>query len=285
MDPVLRPAAKSDAAPAGAICYAAFKAIAEQHAFPPDLPAPEAGIGLVDALLAREDVYAVIAEADGRVIGSNFLWEDESVAGVGPITVDPTAQNRRVGRKLMDAVLERVRQRDIAAVRLVQAAYHTRSLSLYTKLGFEAREPLSVMQGPALDLRMDGRTVRTATSTDLEAANMLYRRAHGHTRAVELRGALREGMVRVVERGGRPTGYTTGIGFFGHAVGETTADLQALIGAAPVFAGPGFLVPTRNAELMRWCLEQGLRIVQPMTLMTRGPYQEPRSAFLPSVLY
>lgn len=285
MEPILRPATRGDAATAGAICYAAFKAIAEQHDFPPDLPAPESGVGLVEALLARGDVYAVIAEDGGRVVGSNFLWENESVAGVGPITVDPTAQNRRVGRKLMNAVLERARHRDISAVRLVQAAYHTRSLSLYTKLGFEAREPLAVMQGSMLDLRIDGHTVRAATSADLEAANAFYQRAHGHSRALELQAALSQGTGRVVERGGRMTGYTTGIGFFGHAVGESTSDLQALIGAAPAFAGPGFLVPMRNAELMRWCLEQGLRIVQPMTLMTRGPYQEPRGAFLPSVLY
>jgi ribosomal protein S18 acetylase RimI-like enzyme len=189
METILRPATHGDATPAGVICYAAFKAIAEQHGFPPDLPAPEAGVGLVDALLAREDVYAVIAEASGRVIGSNFLWDAESVAGVGPITVDPAAQNRSVGRKLMDAVLERARDRDIRAVRLVQAAYHTRSLSLYTKLGFESREPLSVMQGSALDLRIDGHVVRAATSVDLEAANALYRHVHGHTRAVELRAA------------------------------------------------------------------------------------------------
>lgn len=285
MEPILRPAARGDAAPAGAICYAAFEAIAEQHAFPPDFPAPEAAVGLVGELLAREDVYAVIAEAGGRVVGSNFLWEDESVAGVGPITVDPAVQNSRVGRKLMGAVLERARARDIAAVRLVQAAYHTRSLSLYTKLGFDAREPLSVMQGAALGLDIEGHAVRAATAADLEAADALYRRVHGHARGIELRAALRQGTVRVVERAGRLAGYTTGIGFFGHAVGETTADLQALIGAAPTFAGPGFLVPTRNAELMRWCLEHGLRIVQPMTLMTRGPYQEPKGAFLPSVLY
>lgn len=285
MEPILRPAAKGDAAPAGAICYAAFKAIAEQHAFPPDFPAPEAGIGLMGELLAREDVYAVIAEAGDRVVGSNFLWEDESVAGVGPITVDPAVQNRRVGRKLMGAVLERARDRGIAAVRLVQAAYHTRSLSLYTKLGFDAREPLSVMQGAALGLRIEGHAVRAGTAADLVAADALYRRVHGHARGVELRAALRQGTVRIVERDGRVTGYTTGIGFLGHAVGETTADLQALIGAAPAFAGPGFLAPTRNGELMRWCLEHGLRIVQPMTLMTRGPYQEPKGAHLPSVLY
>ena len=285
MEPILRPATKGDAATAGAICYAAFKAIAEKHAFPPDLPAPEAGVGLVDALLARGDVYGVIAEDGGRVIGSNFLWENDSVAGVGPITVDPAVQNRRVGRKLMDAVLERARDRKIPSVRLVQAAYHTRSLSLYTKLGFEAREPLSVMQGLELNLRIDGHTVRAANPADLESANGLYQRVHGHSRAPELRAALSQGTARIVERGGRMTGYTTGIGFFGHAVGETTEDLEALIAAAPSFAGPGFLVPTRNAALIRWCLERGLRIVQPMTLMTMGPDRDPAGAFLPSVLY
>jgi hypothetical protein len=73
--------------------------------------------------------------------------------------------------------------------------------------------------------------------------------------------------------------------FFGHAVGETNNDLKALIGAAQEFAGPGFLLPTRNGELFRWCLSNGLRITQPMTLMSKGVYNEPAGAFLPSILY
>ena len=89
----------------------------------------------------------------------------------------------------------------------------------------------------------------------------------------------------MVERDGRISGYATGIGFFGHAVGEGTEDLKALIGAAPAFPGPGFLLPTRNGALVRWCLENGLRVVQPMTLMSLGLYHEPTGAFLPSVLY
>jgi hypothetical protein len=75
------------------------------------------------------------------------------------------------------------------------------------------------------------------------------------------------------------------IGFFGHAVAETNEDIKALIAAAPSFAGPGFLLPTRNAELFRWCLERKLRVVQPMTLMSLGLYNEPAGAFLPSILY
>jgi hypothetical protein len=89
----------------------------------------------------------------------------------------------------------------------------------------------------------------------------------------------------VVERTGRISGYTTAIAFFAHTIGETNEDVKALIGAARSFDGPGFLLPSRNAELMRWCLGRGLRVVQQMTLMTIGLYNEPAGAWLPSVLY
>lgn len=285
VNPILRAASHQDAPAAGAICYAAFKSIAEQHRFPPDFPNEDVATGLIDQLVTRTDVHAVVAELDSRVVGSNFLWEDETVAGIGPITVDPALQNAGVGRRLMEAVIERAHRKGIASVRLVQAGYHLRSLSLYAKLGFEVREPLSVMQGPALGLSLDGRRVRPATTADTAAADQLYRKIHGHARARELRVAIEQGAAEVVERNGRLTGYATGIGFFGHAVAETNEDLQAMIGAARTFAGPGFLVPSRNTALLRWCLRHGLRIVQPMTLMTMGPYEEPKGAYLPSVLY
>jgi GNAT superfamily N-acetyltransferase len=281
----LRPASPADGSAAGRICYKAFKAIAERHGFPPDFPTPDVAIGLMDYMLAQPSIYGVIAECDGRVAGSNFLWEEGPLAGVGPITVDPGVQNGAIGRRLMEAVLERARQQGIRSVRLVQAAYHTRSLSLYAKLGFVAREPLAVMQGQPLALPIAGREVRLATEADQGAVNVLSRKIHGHDRAGEVREAIRQGTATVVEHDDCITGYATGIGFFGHAVGETTDDLKALIGAAPTFPGPGFMLPIRNAELFRWSLEQGLRIVQPMTLMSLGTYSDPQGAFLPSVLY
>jgi hypothetical protein len=58
-----------------------------------------------------------------------------------------------------------------------------------------------------------------------------------------------------------------------------------LIAAAHSFDGPGILVPTRNSALFRWCLESGLRVVYPMTLMTVGLYNEPTGASLPSIWY
>jgi GNAT superfamily N-acetyltransferase len=281
----LRAGRPEDAERLGSICYGAFEAIAEGHNFPPDFSSPEFAVGLIGSLLSREDVYSVVAEAGGRVIGSNFLWENMTIAGVGPITIDPAAQNAAVGRRLMEDVLRRAEERNIAGVRLVQAAYHNRSLSLYTKLGFDTREPLSNLQGPAIGQEIPGYDVRPATEEDLVACNELALRVHGHDRGPELLRAVGQGTATVVEHGGRITGYATAVGFFGHAVGESNENLKALIGAAPEFPGPGFLLPTRNGEVLRWCLERGLRIVQPMTLMSLGLYNEPLGAFMPSVMY
>lgn len=280
----LRAATARDADSAGRICYDAFKIIAQKHGFPPDFPSPAVATELIRGLVSRSDVHSLVAEAHGRVVGSNFLWETDAVAGVGPITVDPDVQDGGIGRQLMRAVLERAHRKQLP-VRLVQAGYHSRSLSLYTKLGFIAREQLAVMQGRAIGARIDGHSVRRANEADISAASAVCRTVHGHDRARELLHAIDRGTAIVVERAGRITGYATEIGFFGHAVAETTDDLKSLIAAAKAYSGPGFFVPVRNAALFRWCLEQGLQVVQPMTLMSIGEYHEPEGAFLPSVLY
>jgi predicted N-acetyltransferase YhbS len=284
MNVALRQATVADVPELGRICYQAFGAIADQHNFPHDFPNVEVAAGLISFLAGHPGFYGVVAERDGRPVGSNFLDERSQIAGVGPITVDPGVQNGGVGRQLMQAVLDRADERGFLGVRLVQAGYHARSFSLYASLGFDVREPLACMQGDALRLTIPGRTVRPARESDLDTCNQLCRRVHGHTRAGDLADAIQAGTATVVEHAGRITGYATSIAFFGHAVGETDDDVKSLIGAAPAFEGPGFLVPARS-PLLRWCLSQKLRTVQLMTLMSVGLYNEPRGAFLPSILY
>jgi GNAT superfamily N-acetyltransferase len=281
----IRLAKPEDALECGRICYEAFRKINSDHNFPPELPSPEHGIGILQMMFSHPSFYCVVAEAAGKIVGSNCLDERSSIFGVGPITIDPAAQNAGIGRRLMQAVMDRGAERGAAGVRLVQVAFHNRSLSLYTRLGFDPRELLSVMQGPALEKSIDGCMVRSATDADAAACHQLCAKVHGHTRPGEFSDAARQGHATVVERDGRITGYTTGLGYFGHAVAESNRDLEALIGAAEGFSGPGILVPTRNATLFRWCLENGLRIVQPATLMTTGLYNEPAGAWLPSILF
>jgi hypothetical protein len=185
----------------------------------------------------------------------------------------------------MQAVLARAAEKKFAGARLVQAAYHSRSLSLYAKLGFVVREPLACMQGPAMQKTPPGYHVRPAATDDLAACNRLCVQVHGQDRGGDLAEAIEQGTAVVSERDGKIKGYASSVAFFGHAVAESNQDLQAMLSAASAFGGPGILVPTRNAELFRWCLEGGLRVTQMMTLMTMGLYNEPAGAYLPSILF
>lgn len=282
---VLRAGTATDAEACGLICFETFRALAERHGFPPDFPSPRHASELLGGLIAHPRFWCIVAELDGRVVGSNFLDERSTIAGLGPISVHPDLQNLRVGRRLMLAALERARERRFPGVRLLQAAYHSRSLSLYTALGFNLREPVVTLQGSPVRDALPGYGVRRATVADLEGCNRVCVLVHGHDRSGELVDAIHEGSARVVERGGRIAGYTTGIAFFAHSVAETNDDLKALIASAPEFGGPGFLLPARNGELYRWCLDRRLRVVQAMNLMTIGLYNEPAGAYLPSVLY
>ena len=285
MNLILRPGRPDDAKVCGTICYEAFTALNRFHNFPPDFPAAEVAIGLLTWMLGHPGFYSVAAELDGRIVGSNFLDERNLIAGVGPITVDPSVQDKSVGRRLMLDVMKRCAEKKAPGVRLVQAAFHNRSLSLYTKIGFDVREPLCCMQGPPVNAKVPGYSVRSATEADLTECNRVCQQVHGHDRGAELRDAIQQGTATVIEHDSRITGYATIVGFFGHAVGESNAELRALIGAATAFQGPGFLLPSRNTELFRWCLAKGLRVTQPMTLMSFGLYNEPVGAFLPSILY
>ncbi len=279
-----RSAKPDDIEKLGTIAYEAFYNISTKHNFPPDFPDPETGIGLAGMMISRDDIFSVVAE-NGKILGSNFLWEADEIDGVGPITVDPAEQNSSIGRELMERVLRRSAENGKAGIRLVQAAYHNRSLALYTKLGFDVVEPLSAMNGTPFTAEIEDRTVRPLTSKDVEAANKLCIAAHGISRRNEIAGAAESGSGIVVENSGRLSGYATLLGFFGHAVAQTNEDLKALIGSGREIAGTGILLPTRNGDVLTWCFENGLRIVMPLSLMSKGYYQTPRTPFIPSILY
>ena len=281
----IRRATREDIEVLGDICYRAFCTVADQHNFPHEFPAPEAGVGVVRSMITTPGFYGIVAELNGRIAGSNFMDERSPIAGIGPISVDPEVQNSGAGRSMMQHMLDRVAANRLPGVRLVQTAYHNRSLSLYAKLRFEIREPLSVMVGSPIKESIPGYKVRAATDEDLDACNRLCIAVHGHDRGGELRDAIKDGAAKVVEHLGRITGYSSAIGYGGHAVGESNEELKALISAATEFAGCGPLIPSRNGDLLRWCYSKGLRLMQQMTLMTVGLYNDPRSPFIPSILY
>ena len=283
----LRSMRSEDIEPCGRICYEAFKGISENHNFRPDFPVPEPAIDLMGMLLSRPDVFNVVAESDGTVIGSNHLLESDAISAVGPITVDPNAQAQGAGRMLMDAVIER--GKSSRGIRLVQDSFNTGSLSLYASLGFDVREPMVLIEG-ALKGEVPAEVeVRTIREEDYEACAELCRSVLGVDRLNELRQTPPMPSPFVALRNGRLTAYISApeLWALNHAVAETEDDMRAvLIGAGNQCTKPfSLILPTRQTALFRWCLNNRMRVIKPLTLMSMGEYQELCGCYLPSVGY
>jgi predicted N-acetyltransferase YhbS len=285
---IIRSIQQADAETCGEIGFQAHKAISSAHGYPSEQPSIEFAVGMIKTLLANPNSWGALAERDGQILGSIFLhvFPPSPVAAIGPLTVDPSAEGR-VGRALMEASLMEARKRDYDQVRLIQSPSHLRSFVLYTKCGFTLREPLFLMQGkPVPDILGKKHDVRAARSEDISACNEICISVHGFSREKELRQALDQRVATVnIDNTGNITGYAAGIGIFGHAVAKTNEVLKALVASASAILGPGFFVPGRNYNLLRWLLDAGFRVVWPANLMTIGNYQDPTAPFLPSIAY
>jgi GNAT superfamily N-acetyltransferase len=280
----LREVLPSDAEACAQIVFDAFAGIDDHHRFPRDFPTLEAAAGLIDVWIPHPEIWGVVAEVDGRVVGSNFLDERGPIRGVGPITVDPQGQNAGVGRKLMEAVLERGRGE--RGVRLLQGGYHMRSLSLYTSLGFEVRASCVIMSGQPAANGIPGFEVRPATEADLGECAQLCEKVHGFDRTGELRDAIKAFAPFVALRDGRIVAYASTLTFWpmAHGVAESEDDMKALLAGADVEEPIALIVPLESG-LLPWCLGAGLRALKPMNVMSLGEYREPSGSWFPSVLY
>jgi predicted N-acetyltransferase YhbS len=284
----IRPMRVEDVETCGRICYEAFRGISESHNFRPDFPNAQLGIDLMRMLVDSPNTFSVVAEQDGEVVGSNHLMEYDAIRAVGPITVDPDAQAKGVGRMLMEAVIER--GKGSAGIRLVQDSFNTASLSLYAALGFDIKEPLALMEGTLKGDQPANVTVRAIEENDYEACAELCRKIHGLDRLNELKNMPPFVTPLVAVRDGRLTAYASAPHFWvtNHAVAETEDDMRALlIGAGNLLQDQPitFLLPTRQTNLFRWCLKHGMRVIKPLTLMAMGEYHEPHGCYLPSVGY
>jgi predicted N-acetyltransferase YhbS len=288
----LRAATPADFRDVARINFEAFAGIADRHNFPRDFASVNAAMPLAEILLNHGQIYGVVAtEGDGKIVGSNFLWEMNEIRGVGPITVDPNAQAKGVGRMLMQDVIER--GKDAPGIRLVQDAFNRASMSLYANLGFDVKEPLVLLEGKIAEKSLVGENVevRSLAEEDFAACDALHQKIHGFSRLNELKDLSRMMPGYVAVRGNEIVAYAScpHMWQMNHAVAETSEDLQVLLaGASSLSNQPlSFLLPTRQTDLFRWCLKGGMRIAKPMTLMTMGFYQEPQrgDVFLPSVLY
>lgn len=287
MDIHIRQVTPADAEACARIIYSAFTDIAAKHSFPADFPNFEAAAGLLNAFINHPKLFGVVAEIDGKIVGSNFLDERDAIKSVGPITVDPACQCKGVGRKLMEAVIER--GHGAMGIRLLQEAYNLTSMALYTSLGFDTKEPIVILVGKVAGEMSSGSQASPMRPEHLEDCARLCRSVHGIDRTNELRDAIAHLRPFVLLRNGKLAAYCSAANFYllNHGVAQSEQDMKdLLLGAANAMNEPvGILLPTRQSSLFRWCLSQRMRILKPFTLMSMGDYQEPRGCWFPSITY
>lgn len=268
------------------ICHLAFDTLQARHGVHRDVPTEEIGGLIIGGVLHRPDYIGVVAVADGRVVGSNFLLLADEVCGVGPITVDPTVQSRGVGRLLMQWAIDEARRRrgPRPRVRLFQEAVNTTSLSLYTRLGFRWRDSAALMQAKPADT--DDASVRPMTGDDLPHVQWLSARHDGASRvndASMLLGMELPAFVR--ERDGRVVGYQIA-SLFGHAAAETVDDLLVLAGQTARRVPPPMgvvIVPMSQPSLFEAALSAGFRVLKILNSMSLEEFDLPRGPSFPSI--
>lgn len=116
---------------------------------------------LVDLHADAGDALTLVAVAGDDVVGSVCLYRDAASAGFGwpanraairALAVDPDARGRGVGRRLLDACIDRATSWGAAAIGLHTAALMEAAVHLYERRGFRRVPDLDVEAAEILEL-------------------------------------------------------------------------------------------------------------------------------------
>lgn len=237
-----------------------------------------------------EQVFAhsegLVAERDGKVVATALRWLwGERHATIGLVIVSPACQGRRIGHRLMSALLEGMDDRTV----LLQATAEGRGL--YERLGFvrvgEIRQHQGMAQPTPLIALPPGWRLRPAGLNEAAALHQLDQDARGMPRAALIDELIAQADACVVlDHEGTQKGFAILRRFGrGHAIGPVVApDAEGAKALIAHLAGMNAGRFTRididfDSGLAEWLESIGLLRVDAPTTMVRGaPLQHPEGA-------
>ncbi len=78
----------------------------------------------------------VVIETDGEVRGFMIAWPEQDAYLIDNIALDPLAQGRGLGRKLIEHAVSEARRLGLSALRLYTNVAMTENLAMYRRIGF-----------------------------------------------------------------------------------------------------------------------------------------------------
>jgi ribosomal protein S18 acetylase RimI-like enzyme len=88
---------------------------------------------------------ALVAEADGKLAGSNFATKWGSFGFFGPLTIRPDLWDQRIGQKLLSPTMDLFAKCGVRETGLFTFAHSTKHIGLYQKFGFWPRFLTAIM--------------------------------------------------------------------------------------------------------------------------------------------
>jgi len=219
--------------------------------------------------------HGVLAEADGRIVGSALWWPyGERLATFGMIIVSPAMQGQGIGRILMDSLLRQSGDRTV----LLNSTEE--GLALYRHHGFEAVGTVHQHQAwtPADSAaNVPVASVRPFRPSDEAAIIDLDRHASGVDRTCLITRFMAIGETVLCEADGTLTGFAIcrrfGHGYaIGPVIGQSSQDARSLIGYFLREKAGNFLrvdIPG-DSRLGEWLEGLGLPEVGRVKTMVRG---------------
>jgi predicted N-acetyltransferase YhbS len=148
----------------------------------------------------------VIAEIDGRLVGTGVGTANGRVGWVGTIWVEPDHRGAGLGRALTQAVIDRL---EASGCRTLVLVATDQGLPLYERMGFELQTRYRILEAPGLGATIDApdAAVRAFGTADLPAVLGLDRAATGEDREHALRRFASRETAKVLEIAGAIRGF------------------------------------------------------------------------------
>jgi predicted N-acetyltransferase YhbS len=182
--------------------------------------------GMRSRLATGEGLSARVGDV---VVGSIFFgfFAGGRIATIGPFSACSQG-HLRIGSRLLELALSRLRLLGAEEVRLVHNPSSSRALALYLGSGFELIETAVALRLPAECASVYAGCVPLSRK-DLGGAVELGYRCFGVSRTHEIERGLIAGTAYSLFENGQFSGYCTGVGLQHHAVATTAESLVRLI--------------------------------------------------------
>ena len=282
----VRPARAGDLEAAIGIRQRSINDLRAKHGFAPTM---QSGAPLFEAFSLEDDPRGLwVAESGEDIVGYGFSWVCGDFWFLADLFVDPSSQNRQIGKTLLGKTFEHADLMEASQRALITFAYNSVATGLYVRHGLFPHVPLYILRGTSrlISSRLVGSDCScVAVEPGLQSIDMLsqidedalgFRRDKHHAFNVESKAAS----AFRIQRQGSNIGYAY-VSSGGHvgpvALLEVSVSAEAItsvlrhtieMGAEQV----SMIVPGPADRCMAAAVDCGLRIDEPMVLLASHPF-------------